>query len=315
MLLNSYLASTTSLLIVGIVFLLTGIAKIIEPWKFLRHIAQLGLLKPVFIVPTSITFIAIESALGIALIFRVFPLVIIPLSILLLIGLSILTYWSTSTGKTEDCGCYNGWLEVSPTQSLILNLIYISLLIVAEFLGKYQPTVLWQWVAVLITLITTYALATGSLKYMQKNGGRPYIDFSPLKENKTWQLEWLGEDSKSLMSGSVILVFMSPQCPQCKNWLNVLMFLQQQDDLPNVAGVVALNNFDEGQDFVDNYALNFPVAVVDKKLYEKLRIEAVPTAVVLEDGVIQDKWIGTMPVWFVDKIRQINQELKSATNS
>ncbi len=75
MLLN--LASTTSL-IVGIVFLLTGIAKVIEPWKFIRHIAQLGLLKPVFILPTSITFIAIESALGIALIFRVFPAVIIP---------------------------------------------------------------------------------------------------------------------------------------------------------------------------------------------------------------------------------------------
>ncbi len=73
------------------------------------------------------------------------------------------------------------------------------------------------------------------------------------------------------MSGSVILVFLSPQCPQCKNWLKVLKFLQWQDDLPSVAGVVALSNFDEAQDFVDNYALNFPVAVVDKKLYEKLQ--------------------------------------------
>ncbi|NEO54891.1 MAG: hypothetical protein F6K54_18490 [Okeania sp. SIO3B5] len=303
MLLN--LAFTTSFL-VGIVFLLTGIAKVIEPWKFIRHIAQLGLLNQALIVSTSIAFIAIESALGMALILGVFPKVIIPLSILLLVGLSILTYWSTSTGKTEDCACYNGWLEISPSQSLILNFIYISLLVVAEFLGKYQVTVLWQWVAVLITFITSFALAAGSLEYMQ-NSSRPYIDFSPLQKNKIWQLEWLGEDSKSLMSGSVILVFMSPQCPQCKNWLKVLKFLQRQDDLPNVAGVVALSNLDEGQDFVDNYALNFPVAVVEQELYKKLRIEAVPTAVVLEDGVIQDKWIGSMPVWFVDKIRQINQ--------
>jgi len=308
----NYLAFTTSF-IVGIVFLLTGIAKVIEPWKFIRHIAQLGLLKPVFIVPTSITFIAIESALGIALIFRVFPKVIIPLSLLLLIGLSILTYWSTSTGQTEDCGCYNGWLEVSPTQSLILNFIYISLLIFAEFFGKYQLTVLWQWVAVLIIFITSFALAAGSLEYKQ-NSGRPYIDFSPLRKNKIWQLEWLGEDSKSLMSGSVILVFMSPQCPQCKNWLKVLKFLQWQDDLPSVAGVVALNSVDEAQNFVDNYALNFPVAVVEQELYEKLRIEAVPTAVILEDGVIQDKWIGTMPMWFVDQIRQINQRVRSQSS-
>ena len=61
MLLN--LASTTSFL-VGIVFLFTGIAKVIEPWKFIGHIAQLGLLKRTLTAPTSITFIAIESALG-----------------------------------------------------------------------------------------------------------------------------------------------------------------------------------------------------------------------------------------------------------
>ncbi len=45
----------------------------------------------------------------------------IPTSIVFLIGLSVLTYWGTTTGRTEDCGCYNGWLDITPTQSLILK--------------------------------------------------------------------------------------------------------------------------------------------------------------------------------------------------
>ncbi len=294
------LASTAST-IVGSIFIFTGLAKVIEPWKFTQHIAKLNLVNSQLIIPVALTFTAIESALGVALILGVFPSLIIPVSILLLFGLSMLTYWSTSTGKTEDCGCYNGWLEITPTQSLILNTIYIFLLIFAEFFGKYQPTVFWQWLVVLITFITSYALAAGSLEYMQENG-RPYIDFTPLQQNRIWQIEWLGEDSKSLMSGSVIVVFMSPECSQCKHWLGVLKLVQWQDDLPAIVGLIDTENIQAGQNFVDSNFLNFPVVAVDKKLYRKLKIEVVPTAVILEDGVIQEKWIGLIPMWFINKI-------------
>ncbi len=288
---------------VGIIFLLTGIFKVIEPWKFAQYIAQLNLVIPKLIIPVVLIFTAIESALGVALILGVFLKLIIPTTILLLFGLSMLTYWSTSTGKTEDCGCYNGFLEITPVQSLILNTIYIFLLIFAEFFGKYQSTVFWQWLVVLIIFLTSYALAASSLEYMQENG-RPYIDFTPLQENRMWQIEWLGEDSKSLKSGSVIVVFMSLECSECQRWLGLLKLVQWQDDLPGVVGLIDTENIQAGQNFVNKYFLNFPVVAVDKRLYRKLRIEAVPTAVFLKDGVIQEKWIGLMPLWFINKINQ-----------
>ena len=298
-----FILTSTASNIVGSIFLLTGIAKVIEPWKFAQYITKLNLVIPQLIIPIALTFTAIESALGVALILGVFSIAIMPVSIVLLFGLSMLTYWSTSTGKTEDCGCYNGLLEITPTQSLILNAVYIFLLIFAEFFGKYQPTVLWQWLVVLITFITSYALTAGSLEYMQKNG-RPFIDFTPLKENRMWQIEWLGEDSKSLISGSVIVVFMSPECSQCKHWLGVLKLVQWQDDLPAIVGLIDTENIQVGQNFVDNNFLNFPVVAVDKQLYRKLKIEVVPTAVLLENGVIQEKWIGLMPMWFINKINR-----------
>lgn len=307
--------------LVGIIFVLTGIAKVIEPWKFIGHISKLKLLQPQSSQFAALTFTAVESALGIALILGVFPSIIIPINILLLIGLTILTYWSTSTGRTEDCGCYNGWLDITPTQSLILNFVYIALLIFAAVFCNYQPTFLWQWMLVLATLITSGALASGSLEYWIKNH-RPYIDLSPVKINHYWQPEWLGEDSDSeLISGSHLIVFLSPQCPQCKKWLNVLKVVHYRDDLPDVLGTIALTTVDEGQEFVDGYDLNYPIVAIEQKQHQKLGISFFPTAILLEDGVIKDKWLGVIPEYFIERIRQgdlsyptVNKEAQKVEN-
>ncbi len=291
-------------ILVGIIFVITGVAKIIEPWKFIDHIAKLNVLPPQLIRWVALTFTAIETALGVALILGVFPSVIIPVSILLLIGLTIITWWGTSTGRTEDCGCYNGWLDVTPTQSIILNIVYIVLLILAAIFGNYQPTVLWQWMLVLATLVTSGALASGSYEFLFNNS-RPYIDLTPLQTNRTWKPEWLDEDSDStLMSGSKLVVFLSTKCPACKNWLNVLKVVHYRDDLPEVIGTISLSTIEEGQDFVDGYGLNYPIVEMEQKQHQKLGISFFPTAILLEDGVIKDKWLGVIPDYFIERIRQ-----------
>jgi uncharacterized membrane protein YphA (DoxX/SURF4 family) len=203
-----------SVLVVGLVFLITGVAKVIEPWKFFEHISNLQLLQEFQSIRlAALSFTAIECALGVALILGVFTSITIPVSILFLLGLTVLTYWSTSSGRTEDCGCYNGLLEVTPIQSIILNLVYAALLIFAAFFDNYQPTVLWQWVVVLATLVTAGALAHGSLLYYWSKR-RPYIDLTPVQVNRTWKQEWLGEDSDvTFMSGSKLVVFLGIKCP------------------------------------------------------------------------------------------------------
>ena len=294
-------------ILVGIIFVITGIAKVIEPWKFIEHITKLQLLQRQSTILAALTFTAIECALGVALILGMLPLVIIPVSILLLIGLTILTYWGTSTGRIEDCGCYNGWLDVTPRQSQILNLVYIGLLIFAAIGGNYQPPVFWQWILVLGTLVTSGALASGSLEYLTQNL-RPYIDLSPLKINRPWQPKWLGEDGEDpdliLTSGEKLVVFLNIQCPQCKKWLNILKVVHYRDDLPEVIGTISLTTMEAGQDFVDSYSLNYPIIAIEQKQYQKLGISSFPTAVVLEDGVIKEKWLGMIPEYFIERIKQ-----------
>jgi len=293
-------------LIVGLVFLLTGFAKVIEPWIFTQHIFKLGLLPPPWVMTASYLFTAIECALGVALIFAVVPSITIPASILLLIGLSALTYWSTSTGRTEDCGCYNQKIEVSPTQSLILNGIYITLLIVGLAFNPGYPTQAWQWMLVGITFATSYGAAGGSFVYRMTKG-RPFIDLGPIQAEKPWKAEWLTDEiNTALNTDNGIIVFMSTSCPHCKNWLDVLKVVHFREDLPDVLGLMALSERttpEQAQEFVDSYDLNFPVGGLEEKQYNKLDVMGVPTAVFLESGIIKGKWAGRMPEEFVDRIR------------
>jgi Glutamine cyclotransferase len=83
------------------------------------------LLQCVCLPCASIAFIALECSLGDALILRLFPKWLFPTMLVLLIALSGLTYWSTATGRIEDCGCYSGLLQIKPQHSLLLNGVYI----------------------------------------------------------------------------------------------------------------------------------------------------------------------------------------------
>jgi hypothetical protein len=81
----------------------------------------------------------------------------------------------------------------------------------AEFLGSYESTVLWQWMLVGATLVSSLALTAGSMEYFSDRG-RPFVDFAPLQVNRLWQPGWLGvDDDSGLMSGEIIIVFLSPQ--------------------------------------------------------------------------------------------------------
>ncbi|MBJ7297370.1 MAG: hypothetical protein JHC73_13885 [Dolichospermum sp.] len=195
---------------------------------------------------------------------------------------------------------------MTPLQSIILNLVYIALLVFAAFHNNKQPTVLWQWLVVLATLVISGALAFGFLEYYLQIS-LPYIDLTPLKANRAWQAKWLEDESDAelFMTGSKLVVFLGMKCPACKNWLNVLNVVHYREDLPEVIGTfISLTSIEEGQEFVDNNGLNYPIVPIEQRQHEKFGIHTVPTAILLENGVIKEKWVGQMPEYFIDRIRQ-----------
>lgn len=293
--------------IVGAVLLVTGIVKALSSKSFIKQIFRYGL--PRQVVPaTAITFIGIECAWGIALLLHEFPQWLLPGSIVLLVCLSALTIWATSSGRTVDCGCYGGLLVITPTQSVLLNLGYILLLVWAYLhpLAEYH-TQTWQWVLALI------ALSTGSILGW-KSQQKPLVDFSRLKVGNRWQPSWL-KDSVDLQQGSHFVVFLGKDCPFCKQWVPLLNMMSTQKDLPNVVGIIWLND-DEIEAFKAENLVRFPIMHMNKLLFANM-VDSIPTAALIENGVISNTWIGKIPQEFFNRIRQfyestvLNSKLKT----
>ena len=282
--------------VVGLVFLVTGVAKALNSRKFINHIAQYGVVSGQLIVPFSIIFIGLECSLGTALILHSFPEWLVPGTLVLLVLLSITTVWSTSSGRTTDCGCYGGLAIVSPTQSILLNLIYISLMGIAWCypITEYE-TATWKWIVPLVFFILALVSA-------QKSIDNPIIDLSYLQAGKQWQAKWLENSSKDLTKGTHFIVFLGQECPYCKRWVPLLNVMNAQPHLPNVTAAMALED-EEIEAFKAKHLVHFPVVEMSRLLFSYMA-EAVPTAALVKDGKVEKVTMGEIPQEYLKEIQR-----------
>jgi hypothetical protein len=289
--------------LVGAVLLLAGLFKALEPQSFIRHLKNLRLLPGRFLEPVALTLIATQWGVSAALLLRLWPSRLLPISILMLLFLAVLGYWSTTTGRTADCGCYNGAFSLSPLQSLLLDGVYIMLLTLSWlWAGSASQAAPWKILAVFLVAAAGSLLAYGLLRYSVRHG-KLLFELTPLKAGRRWNSRWLGDTvDLSADTGEKLVVFLGVTCSHCKPWLKVLNLVHQLADLPEVVGVVAVST-DQLADYVSRSAVVFPIVAVRPWISARLSRGVTPTAVVLKDGVIQEKWVRAMPKPFTDRVR------------
>ncbi len=285
--------------IVGLVFLVTGIVKALSSRKFTEHILQYRIFTPQIAKPIATIFIGIECALGTALVLHEFPQLLVPGTVILLILLSLITLWSTSTGRTEDCGCYGGLAIVTPIQSILLNLGYILLIGLAFYypVANYE-TATWKWVVTLVSLVSGIALA-------QQSQFEPLVDFSYLKVGKNWKKHWLKNSPQDLQEGTHFIVFLGPECPYCKQWVPLLNIMNAHHHLPKVMGIMTLDD-ENIKAFRAKHLVHFPIVNINKILFNQM-VDQFPTAVLLKDGKMENISIGRMPQEYLKEIQHFYQ--------
>jgi hypothetical protein len=296
----------TGSLIVGLMFLVTGIVKALEQRLFISHLSRLTtrVFPPTLIVPAAIGFTIIECALGAVLILRLFPNYSFSITLGLLLVLSSITVFGTVTKRTEDCGCYTGLFEVSPQQSLALNCLYALLLSLSFFYPVPNSLTQSQQVTALcICLLTSIVLTVSSYLYYWRTK-KPILNLMPIEINQRWNPEWFADDEGSWASGKQLVVFLKPRCDLCKHWLSVLKVIHLRPDMPNIVGGLVGTKEDVAE-LLRDHNLPFPIVAVKPSLARRL-IDRFPSVIVLENGIIKDKWVGAMPREFVYQLKSKN---------
>ena len=286
--------------IVGAVFLVTGIMKALNAKAFITHVFSYGILPPRLLTPIAIGYIGMECALGMALILQAFLSWLIPGALALLLGLSTLTLWAAWSGRTANCHCYGGLLDIKPWQSIGLNLGYGFCLAVAWLDPvRAHQTAPWQGLVALGVGVLTVGLAWWSRHRLLIN--------VLLHPGRRWKQHWLKATPLDLQSGTHLVMFLSPQCTSCHQWLQHLNVLSTQKDSPPLLGITALNPEEIAQ-FKANQQVWFPVVAMDAWLFGAM-VDFMPTFILLKDGVIANKWVNQIPNVFIDRIQQVYERL------
>ncbi len=121
-------------------------------WHFMAELA----------LPVSIFTIVLEIALGFSLILGTFKRSTLFLYAGLIIFFTVLTGFSTVTGKVTDCGCFGDFVKLKPFESFIKD-VFLSVLVLImvifhkhiKYLFKKMPSTLALSVLTLIALIFT----------------------------------------------------------------------------------------------------------------------------------------------------------------
>ena len=276
--------------LVGAVFVVAAIMKVAAPFSFYRHVARLdlklGRLLRV-IVPVAIGF---EGGWGLALLVGLMPLFTLPFTAAALVMLTGITWWSVKSGKTEDCGCYGGFITPSIGQSVALNGFYLLLVAGAwAFMPPQSAVAMWKVATVVFGAILIGGTAEYALRSEFRTGVALFTP-SPLKAGKEWKLRWGGT---TLPPGtSQIVSYLGPDCPYCKRWVRALNVIHESPALPPVTAILSSSRqtIDE---FVRETGVRFPIATVSEAKMRRLA-PSVPVTLLIEDDTIQEVWSGTL---------------------
>jgi hypothetical protein len=131
--------------------------------------------------------------------------------------------------------------------------------------------------------------------------GKPLLDLTPMRAGRRWQARWL-PDAGLADEGETLVVFLGANCSHCLQWIKVLNRVHQLPGLPSVQGVVTLRP-DRLADYLGRSGARFPVAPITPWAAARLSRSITPTAVLVREGIIREKWIRSMPKPFVERVR------------
>jgi hypothetical protein len=201
------------------------------------------------------------------------------------------TVWSVKSGKTEDCGCYGGFITPSITQSVALNGFYLLLIVAAWTTSTAGiANAVWKIPAVTLTALLLGGTAEYALRSEFSTGVALFTP-SPLKIGQRWKPGWAGTARHNL-EPEQLLAYLGPDCPYCKRWVRALNVIHASPLLPPVTAILSSSQ-KAIDDFVLETGVRFPIATISQAKMQRLS-SAVPTTVLIENGRIQDVWGGAL---------------------
>ena len=279
-------------IVVGAVFLISGIGKSLATFDFVRLIMSYGFGDFSFAAPLIIW---IEIIIGLALVFRLYPKLTSLVAMLFLILVSCIYVYGYFRHHITDCGCFgvvSSLNKMPPALIIIRNILLIIMLFVVYKQTGSHPYCLKQWmIAVIICVVSITSFFTGYNYYP------PFIslgdDINSHYEGKLLTETLLSNFITTSNDSTYLLFVFSYTCPHCLNSIENLKQYEKAKIVDKVVGIAAQDSVFEAI-FKQNFQVEFPIKNYDYQAVSSLS-KGFPTAYYIKNNIIEKEIIGELP--------------------
>ena len=274
----------------GGVFLYSAYTKLTPIQTFEYTIVEYAHFSWLFAAITARFLIGVESALGALLILNFYGyrkwVLKAALVLVALFSLYLIYLWYV-VGNDINCGCFGDAIWMSPSSSLIKNIVLLTILWI---LLRYNKGFVFRWsniisplllVGTIIIVYSIYYIPINEPNWLRKDHYR--IDFSVLYDSTKSD-----KPAIDLSKGKHIVGFFSQSCPHCRLTAYKMHLMKIQDTtLPFfmiIGGTSDLADF-----WKTTKAQNIPYTRLDKDNFLKYTGGIFPLIVLVNDGWVEAK--------------------------
>lgn len=273
----------------GLIFLLSGVGKMLNVILFQDLINQLGIAGLHLLAPLIIW---IELVLAFTLCFQIhLKQVSLASIILLIIFTGVYTFGYVVKGVT-DCGCF-GSFTLFTTSPMFVYVRNISMIIAANYLyfSKYQlKSNKSKWIKIVaIIFAVTIAFITG-------------ISFHPFAfthQEHPWKDKTITELNlplDSTGSQNQLYFFYTFSCPHCLNSIENILATQRYGIVDTIKAFAISDDISATDSIRKVWEIRYPnlkTSIISSKTYAE--INAFPTTLIVKHDSIVNVWIGEVP--------------------
>ena len=286
MVLSQSLGKSALKVLLGLVFIVSAILKVVDMDKFEIYVYSYHFFSLNFSFIAARLAIIIELVLGIGLVSHCLHKLMWWGSVAMLLGYTLLLIYALYLGRTDSCHCFGDFLQLAPKQSLIKNVVLLLLFLPIYRMESWKTPFRW--------LILILAIVASSIGVFLASPPDNLTFNSDPEQNLQVELfdAMLDEaplDTLNLREGKQVVCFFSTACEYCQMAARKLSLMQQFYGFPeenitylfvgNEEGVAKFYEQSESAQYCD-------VLYPDAARLLKVVNGNLPIIVFLEDGKV-----------------------------
>ena len=113
-------------ILLGLVFILSGVLKLIDVDKFELYVYSFNFLSLSLSYIAARLLIAFEFLLGVALVVNIFNKYVMRTTLITLVGFTLFLLYLILIGRTDNCHCFGEYVQFNPIESIVKNVIFMG---------------------------------------------------------------------------------------------------------------------------------------------------------------------------------------------